>query len=91
VIVDIGATRSIRQAEVGAAQTTLDRTEDRFGLKPGYLTADTTYGTAQNLAWLIKAAHCRATYVERIWTPPDCNGFDSLGSMVTTADVYSAS
>jgi hypothetical protein len=54
VIVDVEATRSIRQAEVGAAQTMLDRTEDRFGVKPGYLTADTAYGTAQNLAWLVK-------------------------------------
>lgn len=54
VIVDVEATRSIRQAEVGAAQTMLERTEDRFGLKPGYLTADTAYGAAQNLAWLVK-------------------------------------
>ena len=54
VIVDVEATRSIRQAEVGAARTMLDRTEDRFGLKPDYLTADTAYGTAQNLAWLVK-------------------------------------
>ncbi len=54
VIVDVEATRSIRQAEVGAVQTMLDRTEDRFGLKPGYLTADTAYGTAENLAWLVK-------------------------------------
>ena len=54
VIVDVEATRSIRQAEVGAAQTMLNRTENRFGLKPGYLTADTAYGTAQNLAWLVK-------------------------------------
>ena len=54
MIVDVEATRSIRQAEVGAAQTMLNRTENRFGLKPGYLTADTAYGTAQNLAWLVK-------------------------------------
>src|SRR5271165_669032 len=54
VIVDVEATRSIRQAEVGAAQTMLDRTEDRFGLKPGYLAADTAYGSAENLAWLVK-------------------------------------
>lgn len=27
----------------------------------------------------------------RIWTPPDCNGFDSYRSTVATADVYSAS
>jgi hypothetical protein len=31
----------------------LDRTEDRHGLKPGYLVADTAYGAAQNLAWLV--------------------------------------
>src|ERR1700674_865502 len=40
VIVDVEATRAIRQAEVGAARTMLERTEDRFGLKPDYLTAD---------------------------------------------------
>jgi transposase len=32
VIVDVEATRAIRQAEVGAARTMLERTEDRFGL-----------------------------------------------------------
>ena len=54
MIVDVEATRSVRQAEVGAAQTMLDRTEDRFGLKPGYLVADTAYGSAENFAWLVK-------------------------------------
>jgi transposase len=54
VIVDVEATRAIRQAEVGASRTMLDRTEKRFGLKPGYLTADSAYGSAQNLAWLVK-------------------------------------
>jgi hypothetical protein len=34
VIVDVEATRAIRQAEVGAARTMLERTEERFGLKP---------------------------------------------------------
>ena len=34
VIVDVEASRSIRQAEVGAAKTMLERTEERFGLKP---------------------------------------------------------
>src|ERR1700723_1933299 len=37
VIVDVEASRSIRQAEVGAARTMLERTEERFGLKPGRL------------------------------------------------------
>jgi hypothetical protein len=34
VIVDVEASRAIRQAEVGAARTMLERTEERFGLKP---------------------------------------------------------
>ena len=54
VIVDVEATRAIRQAEVGAARTMLERTEDRFSLKPEYLTADSAYGSAENLAWLVK-------------------------------------
>jgi Transposase DDE domain len=52
VIVDVEATRAIRQAEVGAARTMLERTEDRFGLKPDYVTADSAYGSAESLAWL---------------------------------------
>lgn len=54
VILDVEATRAIRQAEVGASRTMLDRTENRFGLKPGYLVADSAYGSADNLAWLVK-------------------------------------
>ena len=54
VILDVEATRAIRQAEVGAARTMIDRTEDRFGLKPEYLAADSAYGSAANLAWLVK-------------------------------------
>jgi hypothetical protein len=34
VIVDVEASRAVRQAEVGAAQTMLERTEERLGLKP---------------------------------------------------------
>ena len=34
VIVDVEASRSIRQAEIGAARTMIERTEERFGLKP---------------------------------------------------------
>jgi hypothetical protein len=46
----VEATRAIRQAEVGASRTMIDRTENRFGLKPGYLVADSAYGSADNLA-----------------------------------------
>ena len=54
VIVDVEATRAIRQAEVGAARTMLERTETRFGIKPTFLAADSAYGSAESLAWLVK-------------------------------------
>ena len=54
VIVDVEATRAIRQAEVGAARTMLERTETRFGIKPAFLAADSAYGSADSLAWLVK-------------------------------------
>ena len=54
VIVDVEATRAIRQAEVGAARTMLERTETRSGIKPAFLTADSAYGSADSLAWLVK-------------------------------------
>ncbi|MCA1409490.1 transposase, partial [Ensifer sp. BRP08] len=54
VILDVEATRAIRQAEVGALRTMIDRTEKRFGLKPDYLVADSAYGSADNLVWLVK-------------------------------------
>jgi hypothetical protein len=51
---DVEASRAIRQAEVGAAKTMIERTEERFGLRPGRLAADTAYGSAANLNWLVK-------------------------------------
>jgi hypothetical protein len=53
VIVDVEASRAIRQAEVGAARTMIERTQDRFGLWPARLAADSAYGSAENLAWLV--------------------------------------
>src|SRR5213078_4235426 len=53
VIVDVEATRAIRQAEVGAAQTMIDRTEERLGLKPTRLAADSAYGSAPTLNWIV--------------------------------------
>src|SRR5438067_8171062 len=53
VIVDVEASRAIRQAEVGAARTMIERTQDRFGLYPEKLAADAAYGSAENLAWLV--------------------------------------
>jgi transposase len=54
VIVDVEASRAIRQAEVGAARTMLERTEARFGLKPERLAADSAYGSALMLNWLVE-------------------------------------
>src|SRR5262245_18873213 len=53
IIIDVEATRAIRQAEVGAAKTMIDRTEERFDIKPARLAADTAYGSARNLNWLV--------------------------------------
>ena len=53
VIMDVEASRAIRQAEVGAAKTMIERTEERFGLKPERLAADTAYGSAATLNWLV--------------------------------------
>jgi transposase len=53
VIVDVEASRAIRQAEVGAARTMIERTRDRFGLYPARLAADSAYGSAEMLGWLV--------------------------------------
>ena len=53
VIVDVEATTAVRQAEVGAAKTMIERTAERFGLWPERLAADTGYGSAEMLAWLV--------------------------------------
>ena len=54
VIMDVEASRAIRQAEVGASRTMIERTEACFGIKPDWLAADTAYGSAPNLHWLVK-------------------------------------
>ena len=54
VIVDVEATRAIRQAEVGAAKIMIERTANRFGLKPDRLAADSAYGSAPSLHWLVE-------------------------------------
>jgi len=54
VIMDVKASRAIRQAEVGAGKTMIERTEERFNIKPKWLAADTAYGSGPNLNWLVK-------------------------------------
>jgi len=56
VIMDVEGSRSIRQGEVGAANVMIERTEERFGIKPDSLAADSAYGSGKNLAWLIDEA-----------------------------------
>jgi transposase len=53
IIMDVEASRAIRQAEVGASRTMIERTEACFGIKPEWLAADTAYGSASNLEWLV--------------------------------------
>jgi transposase len=53
VIMDVEASRAMRQAEVGAAKAMVERTEERFDIKPKRLAADTAYGSGPNLNWLV--------------------------------------
>jgi hypothetical protein len=53
IIVDVEATRAIRQAEVGAARTMIERTEERLELRPERIAADSAYGSAEMLGWLV--------------------------------------
>ena len=53
VIMDVEATMTIRQAEVGAAKTMLDRTTEQFDVTPSRLVADGGYGSAEMVGWLV--------------------------------------
>jgi transposase len=53
IIMDVEASRAIRQAEVGASRTMIERTAACFGIKPEWLVGDTAYGSAPNLDWLV--------------------------------------
>jgi transposase len=53
VIVDVEATTAIRQAEVTAAKTMIERTYERFDLYPERLAGDSAYGSAEMLGWLV--------------------------------------
>jgi len=52
IIVDVDASRSNKSAEVGAMRKMIDRAQERFGLKPDRVAADTAYGASDNLVWL---------------------------------------
>jgi hypothetical protein len=50
---DVEATTTIRQAEVGAAKTMLDRTAEHFDVAPSRLVAHGGYGSAEMVGWLV--------------------------------------
>ena len=54
IIVDVEATPARTYDEVAATQVMIDRTAERFELKPKRLIADTAYGTGRFLGWLVK-------------------------------------
>ena len=53
IIVDVEATPARTYDEVVATKMMIKRTDERMGLKPKRLAADTAYGTATFLSWLI--------------------------------------
>lgn len=53
IILDSETTTAHRSDEVKTIRTMIDRTEEQFGIKPHRLAADTAYGTAPTLAWLV--------------------------------------
>jgi IS5 family transposase len=57
IIVDVEATPAYRTDEVNAAQTMIERVEQRFDVKPQHLVADTAYGIGPMLGWLVEDKH----------------------------------
>jgi len=53
-ILDVEATPAHRNAEVDSTKVMVDRVEERFNLKPQRLIADTAYGTAPMLGWMVE-------------------------------------
>ena len=53
VIVDVEPSTAVRQAEVTAAKTMIERSQNQHALWPERLIADTGYGSAEMLGWLV--------------------------------------
>ncbi len=53
VILDVEATPTRISKEVDATETMIERTEERFALKPKRLAGDVAYGTGDMLGWLV--------------------------------------
>ena len=54
IILDVEATPANRAAEVESTKLMVDRVEERFDLSPERLMADTAYGTAPMLGWMVE-------------------------------------
>jgi len=53
IIVDVEATPTRISKEVDATETMIERTQDRFALKPRHVAGDVAYGTGEMLGWLV--------------------------------------
>ena len=53
VIVDVEATPTRISKEIDATETMIERTQDRFALKPRHVAGDVAYGTGEMLGWLV--------------------------------------
>jgi len=53
VILDVEATPTRISKEVDATETMIERTEERFGLKPDHIAGDVAYGTGEMLGSLV--------------------------------------
>lgn len=53
VIVDVEATPTRISKEVEATQIMIERTQQRFGLRPDHMAGDVAYGTGKLLGWLV--------------------------------------
>jgi transposase len=54
VILDVEPTPSHRIAEVSSTRTMIDRVEEKLEIKPERLIADTAYGSAEMLDWVVE-------------------------------------
>ena len=54
VILDVEATPTRISKEVEAGKTMVERTKERFGLKPKHVAGDVAYGTGRLLGWLVE-------------------------------------
>jgi len=57
VIMDVEPTPAYRIAEVTSTQTMIDRVEENLDIKPDRLIADTAYGSAAMLDWVVEHKH----------------------------------